>query len=64
MPFILQVLLMLAILGFCFYLFQRFAPVASPFKEIIYFIVVLALIFWLLEGFGILHTGAFRWTHR
>lgn len=63
MPFILQIILVLAVLGFCFYLFNKHVQVASPFKEIIYFLVVVALIFWLLEGFGFVHTSVFKW-HR
>jgi uncharacterized membrane protein len=61
MPFILQAVLVLAILGFCFYLLNKHALIASPFREIIYFIVLIGCIFWLLEGFGVIHTHAFRW---
>jgi hypothetical protein len=56
MPFIIQVILVLAVLGFCFYLFNKHVPIASPFREMIYFVVVVACIWWILEGFGIVHT--------
>ncbi len=61
MPPLLQVLLVLAVLGFCFYLFSKYVPMASPFREIIIFVVVLACVFWILEVFGIVHTHLFTW---
>ncbi len=61
MPFIVQAILMLAVLGFVFWLLQRHAPIASPFKETIYFVAVVALALWLLEGFGVIHTRYFHW---
>ena len=44
MPFLLQALLVLAVLGFCFYLFRKHVArmIGSPFLEIMYFIVVVA----------------------
>jgi hypothetical protein len=61
MPFVIEILLVLAVLGFCFWLLNRFVPIASPFKEIMWAVVAFALIIWLLDGFGIVHTGAFSW---
>lgn len=62
MPFLVQAIFLLVVLGFVFWLVQRHIPIASPFKEIIYFLCVMALAFWLLEGFGILHTNYMhRW---
>lgn len=63
MPFLLEVILVLAVLGFCFYLFNKHVPIASPFREIIYFVVVVACVLWLLDGFGIWHNPAFHWRH-
>lgn len=63
MPIIL-VLLKLILLGFAMYLFDRFlAPKLHPlFKVVIYFIIVLAVILWLLDGFGLFHAGKYlRW---
>jgi hypothetical protein len=42
------------------WLVDRFVPMAPVFKYILYFVVVLALIIWLLEGFGLLSSGSFR----
>lgn len=62
MPFPIQAIFLLIVLGFAFYMFQKHVPLASPFKEILYFLVVMSLLFWLLEGFGILHTNYLhRW---
>ena len=63
MPFLVQLICILAILGFCFWLFDRFVPVASPFKQIIYGVVALGCIWWVLETTGIVHTHAFVWHH-
>lgn len=60
MPFIIQAIVVLAIIGFVFWLVQRHVPIASPFKEVIYFLAVMAIAMWLLEGFGIIHTGFMR----
>lgn len=64
MPFIIQVIIVLAVLGFCYYLLNKHIPIASPFREIIGAIIVFACIFWILEGFGILHTHYWRWAIR
>lgn len=61
MPPIIQILLVLAVLGFCFFLFNKYVPIASPFREIIIFVVVLACVFWILEIFHITHTHLFAW---
>lgn len=61
MPPIIQILLVLAVLGFCFFLLNKYAIIASPFREIITFIVVLACVFWILEIFHITHTHLFTW---
>ncbi len=67
MPAILQILLVLAVLGFGLWLFGRYvAPkIASPFIELIYFIVAVCIIWGLLEAFEIVHTGVWRrlWRH-
>lgn len=52
---LITVILVLAILGFiCWLLFTKI-PMASPFKEIIMFIIILAVVLWLLSFFGIWH---------
>ena len=62
---ILELILLLCVLGFCFYLFQRFvAPrIGSPFNEIIYFVAGLGAIWFVLELFGFVHSGMFGGLH-
>ena len=57
MPLLVQLILVLAVLGFCYWLFLRFVPVASPFREIIGAVIALAVILWLLDAVGWLHVG-------
>ena len=63
MPFILQILIVLCILSFCWWLLSRQTWFVSPFRELAGLVVVVVMIFWVLETFGIMHTGAFRWSH-
>lgn len=55
---LITVVLVLAVMGFlCWLLFTKI-PMASPFKEIITFVIVLAVILWLLSFFGLWHGAA------
>jgi hypothetical protein len=50
---LITVILVLVVLGFiCWLLFTK-VPMASPFKEIIMFVIVLAVILWLLSFLGL-----------
>lgn len=50
---LITVVLVLAILGFvCWLLFTKI-PMQSPFREIAMFVIVLAVVLWLLSFFGI-----------
>lgn len=52
---LITVILVLAVLGFaCWLLFNK-VQIASPFREIIMFVIVLAVILWLLSFLGIWH---------
>jgi hypothetical protein len=43
------------------FLVERFVPMAPVFKYLLYFVLVIAIIIWLLQGFGLLgSTGNLR----
>lgn len=50
---ILYVILILLVIGFVMYVIERYAPVDPIFKKIIYFIVLILVIIWLLNRFGL-----------
>jgi hypothetical protein len=50
---IIQVLVVLIIVGVCLYLVQTYLPIAQPIKMIINVVIVLFLILWLLNVFGL-----------
>lgn len=52
---LITIVLVLVVLGFICWLLFRFVPLQSPFKEIILFVIVLAVILWLLSFLGIWH---------
>lgn len=49
----IQLIILLAVFGFLLYLLNTYVPMAPPFKAIINFVVVLILILYLLNVFGI-----------
>ena len=53
-PFIMPIFVLL-ILGFGLWLIFHYIPIEQPFKAIIIAVVVLCLVWWLFESFGILH---------
>lgn len=50
---IIQILLVLIIVGVCLWLVQTYIPMAAPIKAIITVVVVLCLVVWLLQIFGV-----------
>jgi hypothetical protein len=55
---LITVVLVLVVLGFiCWLLFTKI-PIQSPFREIAMFIIVLAVVLWLLSLFGLWHGPA------
>ncbi len=50
---IIQVLIVLIVVGVCLYLVQTYIPMAAPIKTVITVVVVLCLVVWLLQLFGI-----------
>ena len=55
---IIAVLIVIIVVGFLLYLLGRFIPMDPVIKNILYFVVVLVLVLWLLQTFGVL--GAFH----
>lgn len=53
----IELLFVLVVIGAALYLVNRFIPMAQPFKIVINVIVVLMLIAWLLESFGLVNFG-------
>lgn len=50
---IIQILLVLVIVGVCLWMVQTYIPMAAPIKTVITVVVVLCLVVWLLQIFGI-----------
>jgi len=60
MPFIVQAVLVLAVVGFLLWLLLTYVPMAKPFPQIIVFVAVLCVVLWLLSALGIL--GGHFWA--
>jgi hypothetical protein len=43
----------LIILGLCLYLVENYIPMSPPFKTVLRVVVVILLVLWLLQAFGI-----------
>jgi hypothetical protein len=54
---IIELLFLLVLIGVGLYLLNTYVPMAQPLKMIINVIVVLLVIAWLLEAFGLMHLG-------
>ena len=50
---IITVLVVLVVLGLVVYLIENYVPMAAPFKTVFRVVVVLLLVLWLLQAFGI-----------
>ena len=57
MPLI-QIVITLVIVGVLLWLVNRFIPMQSSIKSILYGVVVIVVVLWLLNVFGIFHTHA------
>jgi hypothetical protein len=55
MPLV-QVLLTLIVVGVILWLINRFIPMASSIKSILNGVVVICVVVWLLDAFGLLHS--------
>ena len=49
----IQLIIVLVIVGVCLYLLENYVPMSPPIKTVIRVVVVLVLILWLLQAFGI-----------
>ena len=52
---LIVIILVLVVVGFLLYLVQTKFPLDPTIKTIIYFVVVFAVILWLLQTFGLIH---------
>jgi hypothetical protein len=50
---IISVLVVLVILGLALYLVETYVPMSPPIKVVLRVVVVLLLVLWLLQAFGI-----------
>jgi len=50
---LISLVVVLVVIGLCLYLVETYIPLSPPFKMIIRVVVVLFLIVWLLQVFGI-----------
>jgi hypothetical protein len=60
---ILGILVVLVVVGVALYLINTYVPMAPPVKTIINVVVVLLLVIWLLNVFGLLDAGPVWRTH-
>ena len=51
----IEVLIVLVVVGICWWLLDTYVPIAEPIKTIIRIVLVLFLIVWLLGVFGIVN---------
>jgi hypothetical protein len=54
---IVELLLLLILIGVGLYFVNRYIPMAAPIRTLVNIVVVLLVVLWLLEKFGLLHTG-------
>jgi len=52
---VIEVLVVLVVVGVCWWLLDSYVPIAEPIKTIIRIVLVLFLIVWLLSVFGIVN---------
>ena len=50
---VIAVVVLLVIVGVCLYLIETYIPMAAPIKLVLRVVVVLVLVLWLLQAFGI-----------
>jgi len=50
---LIGLIIVLVVCGLCLYLVETYIPMSPPFKLIIRVVVVLVLVVWLLQAFGI-----------
>lgn len=55
--YLIQLIVILAVIGVLLWLINTYVPMAQPFKVLINVLVVLAVLLWLLEAFGVWRVG-------
>ncbi len=50
---IISIVIVLVVIGLCLYLAETYIPMSPPIKTVLRVVVVLVLILWLLQTFGI-----------
>jgi hypothetical protein len=50
---IIMLILVLAVIGLALYLIETYIPMAPPIKLVIRVIIIIALVLWLLQLFGV-----------
>jgi hypothetical protein len=53
MPLLIEVVIVLIVVGVVLWLINTYIPMAGPIKSILNFVVVIAVIVWLLQAFGL-----------
>jgi hypothetical protein len=56
----ITVLIVLVVVGVCLYLVENYVPMSPPIKTVLRVLVVLILVVWLLQVFGITNLPAVR----
>jgi hypothetical protein len=56
---IIMILVTLVIIGFVLWLINSFVPMAAPIKSTLNGLVIILVILWLLQVFGIVHLSMF-----
>jgi hypothetical protein len=51
---IIYAILVLIVVGAFLYVIERYAPIDGLIKKIIYFVVIIAVLLWLLKYFGLM----------
>ncbi len=50
---LVQILVVLVVVGVCWYLLDTYVPLPAPIKVVIRVVIVLVLCLWLLQAFGV-----------
>lgn len=59
-----ELLVVLVVVGVLLWLVNQYVPMQPPFKTVVNVVVVLALIVWVLQFFGLFDAGSFSHYHR
>ena len=60
MPFLIQLVVLLVIIGVALYVIETLLPIDATIKKLIHIVVILAVLLWLLQAFGLLGTLLLR----